>query len=95
MHIFSFIPLRAAIIASSGETQVYALCKGKPDIKDRFYQVLPLTSYFGNGAIPEGGMPVCRQDMKEVRFRPVTEEHDYHVRLKNAKKFISKVRNIL
>ena len=32
-----------------------------------------------------------RQDLKELRFRPNTEEHDYHVRLKNAKKFISQV----
>lgn len=34
---------------------------------------------------------MCRQDLKELRFRPFTEEHDYGVRLKNAKKFISKV----
>lgn len=29
-------------------------------------------------------------DMKEVRIRPVTEDHDYQVKLKNAQKFLSK-----
>lgn len=33
----------------------------------------------------------CRQDLKELKLRPGTDQHDYQVRLKAAQKFISKV----
>ena len=34
----------------------------------------------------------CRQDLKELKFRPSTDVHDYQVRLRAAQKFIAKVR---
>ena len=33
----------------------------------------------------------CRQDLKELKFRPTTDVHDYQVRLRAAQKFIAKV----
>lgn len=40
-------------------------------------------------------MPVaavqCSVELKEVRMRPVTEEHDYKVKLKSAAGFLLKV----
>ena len=36
--------------------------------------------------------PLCRQDLKELKFRPNTDVHDYQVRLRAAQKFIAKVR---
>jgi len=35
---------------------------------------------------------VCtaRTEVKEVRMRPVTEPHDYQVKLKSASKFLAK-----
>lgn len=41
--------------------------------------------------LPDSHSLVGRSDTKELRFRPNTEEHDYNVRLKNAKKHLSKV----
>ena len=32
-----------------------------------------------------------RQDLKELKFRPSTDVHDYQVRLRSAQKFIAKV----
>ena len=32
-----------------------------------------------------------RQDLKELKFRPSTDVHDYQVRLRAAQKFIAKV----
>lgn len=29
-------------------------------------------------------------DVKEIKLRPTTEEHDYHVKLKNARRFLEK-----
>ena len=37
----------------------------------------------------------CRQDLKELKFRPSTDVHDYQVRLRSAQKFIAKVRAVL
>ena len=37
----------------------------------------------------------CRQDLKELKFRPSTDVHDYQVRLRSAQKFIAKVRALL
>ena len=34
---------------------------------------------------------LCRQDLKELKFRPSTDVHDYQVRLRSAQKFIAKV----
>ena len=39
-------------------------------------------------------MGLCRQDLKELKFRPSTDVHDYQVRLRSAQKFISKVRDL-
>ena len=36
-----------------------------------------------------------RQDLKELKFRPSTDVHDYQVRLRSAQKFIAKVRALL
>ena len=36
---------------------------------------------------------LCRQDLKELKFRPSTDVHDYQVRLRSAQKFIAKVRH--
>ena len=35
-----------------------------------------------------------RQDLKELKFRPSTDVHDYQVRLRAAQKFIAKVRSL-
>ncbi len=40
-----------------------------------------------------GAMWLCRQDLKELKFRPSTDVHDYQVRLRSAQKFIAKVRH--
>jgi translation initiation factor IF-3 len=37
----------------------------------------------------------CRQDLKELKFRPSTDVHDYQVRLRAAQKFIAKVRPLV
>lgn len=34
----------------------------------------------------------CSVDIKELRMRPVTEQHDYDVKLKQARGFLQKVR---
>ena len=33
--------------------------------------------------------------MKELKFRPNTDVHDYQVRLRNARKFLNKVKGML
>jgi translation initiation factor IF-3 len=33
-------------------------------------------------------------DVKEVKFRPVTEEHDFNVKLKNARRFLERGKKV-
>jgi hypothetical protein len=36
-----------------------------------------------------------RSDLKELKMRPSTDEHDYQVRLRSAIKFLTKARSAL
>ena len=44
------------------------------------------------GACTPTRMRVRRSDLKELKMRPSTDEHDYQVRLRSAIKFLIKVR---
>ena len=44
------------------------------------------------GACTPTRMRVRRSDLKELKIRPSTDEHDYQVRLRSAIKFLIKVR---
>lgn len=37
-------------------------------------------------------LDLCSVEIKELRLRPVTENHDYQVKLKQAQAFLQKVR---
>jgi hypothetical protein len=58
----------------------------------------PLRSMRGGGSWtvleqhPKPDMCVRRSDLKELKMRPSTDEHDYQVRLRSAIKFLIKVR---